>query len=106
MSHEQIAFVVRLPARAEFREEFEARLLGVVEAMAKEPDFVNTTIHKSAEDPDTYVLYETWACSQEYFMTHHLSKNYRHEYEAALPRLLKAPRQIDFLVPTHAFVKA
>ncbi len=73
--------------------------------MAKEPDFVNTYLHRSDEDPDTLVLYETWACSPAYFQKHHLSRPYRQAYERALPRLLKRERTLEFLKPLRAFEK-
>ncbi|HEY9101985.1 antibiotic biosynthesis monooxygenase family protein [Chitinimonas sp.] len=93
------SFIVHLPGKPEHREELESRLLEVLDAMAKEPDFINTYLHRSADDPDTLVLYETWACSKEYFMSHHLAKPYRKAYEAVLPRLLKERRTLSFLTP-------
>lgn len=94
---EVIAFVVRLPGKPEHRDELETRLLEVLDAMSHEPDFVNTYLHRSVEDPDTLVLYETWACSAEYFRAHHLKLPYRQAYEAVLPSLLKRERSIEFL---------
>lgn len=102
---ENIAFVVHLPGKHEHRDELESSLLQVLEQMAKEPDFVNTYLHRSVEDPDTLVLYETWACSPAYFQTHHLSRPYRQAYEQALPRLLKRERTLEFLKPLRAFEK-
>jgi quinol monooxygenase YgiN len=100
-----IAFIVHLPGKPEHRAELESSLLEVLEAMSNEPDFINTYLHRSVEDPDTLVLYETWDCSREYFVEHHLRKPYRVAYEAALPRLLKAERKIEFLDPVRAFEK-
>jgi quinol monooxygenase YgiN len=99
------AFVVHLPAKPERREELETKLLEVLEAMSKEPDFINTYLHRSVEDPDTIVLYETWACSEEHFRSHHLNLPYRQAYEAALPGLLRRPRTIEFLTPLRSFAK-
>ncbi len=102
---ETIAFIVHLPGKPEHRDELESGLLDVLEQMAKEPDFINTFLHRSADDPDTLILYETWACSREYFQTHHLARPYRSAYEAALPRLLKRTRTLEFLKPVRAFEK-
>jgi quinol monooxygenase YgiN len=96
---QQISFIVRLPTRPEKRADMRARLFQVLDAMSAEPDFINTWVHEDASAPDTLVLYETWACSREFFMAHHLSKPYRQDYEAALPDLLSHPRSIDFLTP-------
>ncbi|MGO4330332.1 putative quinol monooxygenase [Cupriavidus sp. 2TAF22] len=98
------AFIVHLPGKPEHREEIEEKLLHVLEEMSKEPDFINTYLHRSVEDPDTLVLYETWACSEHYFKSHHLSRPYRQAYEAALPRLLKAARTLEFLTPVRSYV--
>lgn len=103
---ESIAFVVHLPGKPEHRAELESRLHAVLEAMSAEPDFVNTFLHRAQDDPDTLVLYETWSCSREYFLQHHLARPYRQAYEAALPALLKAERQITFLDPVRALLPA
>ncbi len=99
---DKISFIVRLPTRPEKRDEMRARLFQVVEAMAAEPDYINTWVHEDANAPDTLVLYETWACSRETFIATHLAKPYRQAYEAALPDLLSQPRSIEFLNPIYA----
>ncbi len=100
---ETISFVVHLPSKPEHRAEFEERLFHVLDTMASEPDFVHAWAHRQIDNPDTYVVYETWACSREYFLAHHLKKDYRQDYEVELPRLLAAPRHIDFLTPIRAY---
>ena len=104
MSH-VTSFVVRLPGKPEHRETLQSSLHHVLETMAGEPDFINTFLHRSSDDPDTLVVYETWACSAEDFRTRHLSKPYRQAYEAALPTLLKAPRTIEWLDPLKEYLK-
>jgi quinol monooxygenase YgiN len=94
---QQISFIVHLPGKPEAREELYASLLKVLDEMSGEPDFVNTYLHRSAEDPDTLVLYETWACSAQYFQEHHLKKSYRVDYETKLRRMLKSERQFEWL---------
>ncbi|WP_166367222.1 putative quinol monooxygenase [Pseudomonas akapageensis] len=101
-----IAFIVHLPGKPEHREELETKLLYVLDQMSKEPDFINTYLHRSVEDPDTLVLFETWACSEQHFRDHHLKVAYRREYEAILPNLLKAPRTLEFLDPVRSYLKA
>lgn len=95
--NETIAFIVRLPAKHAHARELEQGLLDVLDAMASEPDFVTTYLHQPPDDPDTFVLYEVWACSREHFMQHHLGKPYRQAYEAQLPQWLRAERSIEFL---------
>ncbi|SAK97965.1 Antibiotic biosynthesis monooxygenase [Caballeronia catudaia] len=102
---DKTSFIVHLPGKPEHREELETKLIAVLDRMAEEPDFINTYLHRSADDPDTLVLYETWACSREHFQSHHLSAPYRREYEAALPVLLKRARTLEFLEPVRGYVK-
>ncbi|SPB18609.1 hypothetical protein NOV72_05809 [Caballeronia novacaledonica] len=106
MSDDITSFVVHLPGKPEHREELETRLLEVLERMSEEPDFINTYLHRAADDPDTLVLYETWACSAEHFRAHHLGRPYRQMYEAVLPRLLARERTIEFLTPLRSYVSA
>jgi quinol monooxygenase YgiN len=100
-----VSFVVRLPGKPEHREQLLTKLQHVLETMSGEPDFINTTLHRASDDPDTLVVYETWACSADYFKAHHLAKPYRKDYEAALPSLLKAPRTIEWLDPLKEYLK-
>ncbi|RDK05342.1 putative quinol monooxygenase [Cupriavidus lacunae] len=104
--NESTAFIVHLPGKPEHRAELESKLLYVLDQMSKEPDFINTYLHRSIEDPDTLVLYENWACSEQHFRDHHLKTSYRSEYEAALAIMLKAPRTIEFLTPVRAYQKS
>jgi len=92
-----VAFVVRLPAKPEAFDRMLELLTHVVDKMSEEPDFINTWIHRDLNEPNTIILYETWACSREHFLKHHMSKPYRQVYEAALPGLLDAPRTLDFM---------
>jgi quinol monooxygenase YgiN len=98
-----VAFVVRLPAKPETSARMREMLMQVVTAMSREPDFINTWVHEDLNDPHTVILYETWACSREYFIEHHLKKPYRQEYEAALPDLLAEPRTITFMNTIASF---
>ncbi len=106
MSTDTVSFIVRLPTRPEKREQMRAMLFAVLDNMAAEPDFINTWVHEDINDPDTLVLYETWACSREYFVAHHLAAPYRKDYEAALPQLLSKERSIDFLNPIRTITAA
>jgi quinol monooxygenase YgiN len=101
--NDTVSFIVHLPTRPEARAEMRSMLFNVLDTMAREPDFINTWAHEAVDDPDTLVVYETWACTREYFIAHHLAKPYRQAYEAALPRLLSAERRIEFLTGLKAY---
>jgi quinol monooxygenase YgiN len=102
-SPEQVSFVVYLPMKPEQKERGRSMVLDVINAMSREPEFVNAWVHESQDHPDTVVIYETWNCSRDEFIMNQLSKLYRAAYEAALPEILSAERQLVFLTPLAAF---
>jgi quinol monooxygenase YgiN len=104
--NQKVAFVVRLPGKPEARDALYSSLTAVLDEMSKEPDFVNTYLHRSADDPDTLVVYETWACSAQYFMDHHLKKPYRVDYEGKLKDFLKAERTFESLDLLRSYAKS
>ena len=57
--------LVSLPVKPEARETFRKMLSEIGEHIAKEPSFISALIHEDMDDPDTIVLYETWAGSRE-----------------------------------------
>jgi quinol monooxygenase YgiN len=63
--------------------------------MKVEDTFVNATALRSADDPDTIMLVETWL-DRENFMSEQLKRPYRELYEARLPELLRTPRELFF----------
>ena len=89
------------PGRAD---EFLALLNDVFDAMKAEDTFVNATALRSADDPDTIMLYETWL-DRENFMTEQLKRPYRERYEARLPEILRAPRELSFYEPIRSMSK-
>jgi quinol monooxygenase YgiN len=98
-----VSFVVYIPLKPEARERGRELLLRVIDAMSAEPDFVRTWVHEDMSEPDVIVNYETWACTREHFLQHHLQKDYRQAYERALPELLAGERRIVFLREIAAY---
>ncbi len=77
-------------------------LVGPVnDAMRHEPTFVNTVLHRSADDPALFMLHETWL-DQEDFFTVQMKRSYRAEYEARLPALLRKPRTMQVFEPLRS----
>ncbi|NOX42744.1 MAG: antibiotic biosynthesis monooxygenase [Gammaproteobacteria bacterium] len=73
----------------------------VLDAMRHEITFVNTILHQDAEDPTRFMLYETWADHDDFFVKQ-MKKSYRSEYERILPSLLRVPREISFFEALRA----
>lgn len=100
---EQVAFIVYLPFKPAQKQRARGMLMEIVAAMSREPEFINTWVHELQDEPDTVVLYETWACSRDDFITRQLGKPYRTAYEAVLPELLASERRLVFLTPLAGF---
>jgi quinol monooxygenase YgiN len=62
---------------------------------------VNATALRSADDPDTIMLYETWL-DRENFMSEQMKRPYREKYETRLAELLRAPREVSFYEPIRS----
>jgi quinol monooxygenase YgiN len=94
---DRVTFIVHLPAKPETRERFERLLLDVLKHCSGEDHFVECHVHRSQDDPNLYVLHETWSCSKQYFLENYLNAAYREEYVQAAPDLLSKPMSIEFL---------
>ncbi|MRW85444.1 antibiotic biosynthesis monooxygenase [Pseudoduganella sp. FT26W] len=101
----RLTFIVHLPAKPERYAELEAGVRQVLTAMSHEPDFLECTLHRSQNDPNTLVVYESWRCDREYFLQHHLPRHYRADFERELPGRLAAERRIEFLDDVSPFLQ-
>ena len=103
MTDNAVSFVVYIPMKPSAKVHGRELLMAVVDAMSREPDFVNTWVHELHDDPNVVVLYETWACTKEFFLEHHLKKHYRQAYEMALSDILAGERRLVFLTPLAGY---
>ena len=100
MIRKPFTILVSIPLKPGRADEFLALLNDVFDAMKAEDTFVNATALRSADDPDTIMLYETWL-DRENFMSEQMKRPYREKYEARLPELLRAPREVSFFEPVR-----
>jgi quinol monooxygenase YgiN len=98
MTGQPFTLLVDIPLKPGRAREFMALLNSVFEAMKVEETFVSATALRSAEDPDSILLYENWI-DRENFMSVQLKRPYRTRYEARLPELLSSPRRLSFFEP-------
>lgn len=84
---------VTLRIRPDKVEAFLGLLHPVLDAMRHEPSFINAALHRDPEDPTSFMLYETWA-DREDLLQVQMHRPYRTAYEAALPGLLRSPREV------------
>ena len=61
MSDEQFVLLATVPIKAGREDEYLTLVNAVNDEMRHEPTFVNTVLHRSAEDPGLFMLHETWA---------------------------------------------
>ena len=101
MIRKPFTVLVSIPLKPGRADEFLALLDDVFDAMKAEDTFVNATALRSADDPDTIMLYERWL-DRENFMTEQLKRPYREKYESRLPELLRAPRELSFYEPIRS----
>ena len=104
MSRKPFTILVRIALKPGRAGEFLALLNDVFDAMKVEDTFVNATALRSADDPDTIMLCETWL-DRENFMSEQLKRPYRERYEARLPEILRAPRELSFYEPIRSMSK-
>ena len=97
-SSELVAVIVSIHVKPDCEAEFLALLTPVLDAMRDEPTFINAVLHRDAEDPTRFMLYETWA-SRDDLVQVQLKRHYRQAYEARLPELVREPRQAHVFQP-------
>ena len=101
MSRKPFTILVSIPLKRGGADEFLALLNDVFDAMKVEDTFVNATALRSADNPDTIMLVETWL-DRENFMSVQMKRPYRELYEARLPDLLRTPREVSFYEPIRS----
>ncbi len=69
--------------------------------MRHERTFVNTVLNQASDDPTLFVLHETWLDHGNFFSVQ-MKRDYRQEYEARLPALLREPREMKIFEPLRS----
>ncbi|HEU6451858.1 MAG TPA: antibiotic biosynthesis monooxygenase family protein [Gemmatimonadaceae bacterium] len=94
MQDADLVFYVKLELKPECVEEWKAAVVAVIEQMSREPAFVSCSLQQDIEEPTRFTLYERWRePSVEAFIKNQFEgKDYRQEYEARLPGMLRTPR--------------
>lgn len=104
MDNNDLVFYVRLHVKPEQVEAWLAAVREICAQMAKEPEFVACHLHRDAQDPTRFSLYERWRePSVEAFLANQ-AKPYRAAYEARLPDMLQGPREPAVLVPLDSWL--
>ncbi len=96
-----VTYVIEFHVRPEQRDRFLELLNGVLDAMRDEAMFVEATFHADPDDPNHFLLHETWQDHQDVLEVQ-LQRPYREAWHAALPDLLARPRAVSLWSPLRA----
>ena len=94
-----LVFHVVLRVKPERVDDWLREVAAIAEAMSEEDTFLSCDLHRDANDPNVFTLYERWAEPDVETFLARQDKPYRREYEAKLPDLLQGPREPQVLVP-------
>lgn len=97
-------YVITFQVRPEHRGRFLTLLGAVLDAMRHETTFVQAALHEDPEDPNRFMLYETWQ-DRDDVLTVQLQRPYRAAWHAALDEILAQPRDIQIWRPLRADVR-
>jgi quinol monooxygenase YgiN len=101
ISSRNVTFVVTIALEPGCEGEFLDLLTPVLDAMRREPTFINAVLHQDPEDPGRFMLYETWADLDDVVQVQ-MHRDYRKDYWDRLPQLLREPRQIQTWTPMRS----
>ncbi len=90
---DQFVPLVTVPIKPGREDDDLALANAVSDDMRHETNFVNTLLHRSADDLALFMRYETWRDRDDCFAVP-IKRPYRTDYEAKLPGLPRAPRRM------------
>ena len=96
-----VTYIIRFDVKPDQRERFHALLNPVLDAMRHEPMFHEAVLHAHPEDPNVFLLYETWEDHDD-VLNVQVKRPYRDAWHAALDGILASPREISVWTPMRA----
>lgn len=99
MQADELVFYVKLSVKPDRVEAWLEALHAIVGEMSKEEAFIACHLHRDAQDPCLFTLYERWAEPDVESFVRNQMKPYRLAYDAKLEDLLQRPREAQVLVP-------
>ena len=93
--------VVTNHVRPGFEDEYLRLVLPIIDKMRHEASFINNAIHRAADDPTRFMIFEAWADRDDVFNVQ-IKRDYRNAYETRLPEILRTPREMTFWQPLRA----
>src|SRR3954452_9909567 len=96
-----VTYLIKFKVRPGQAPRFLELLEGVLDSMRSEPNFREAMLHRDPQEPERFMLYETWA-DHEDVLNVQIHKPYRRAYNDALPELLAEPRDITIWEPMRS----
>jgi quinol monooxygenase YgiN len=96
-SDSPLIFYVKLQVKPEQVDAWLEAVHALIDRMADEPAFISCDLHRDANDPTLFTLYERWNEASAQDFLDHQSTDYRAAYDALLPELLQKPREPQVL---------
>lgn len=96
-----VTFLVAIETKPGQAEPFLALLGPVLDAMRHEESFINAVLHRDPENPNRFLLYESWRDLDD-LVSVQLRRAYRQAYWQGLPDLLAGERQVQLWQPLRA----
>lgn len=92
-----LVFYVKLQVKSDRIDAWLEAVHALIDRMADEPAFISCDLHRDANDPTLFTLYERWNEASVQDFLDHQSTDYRAAYDALLPELLQKPREPQVL---------
>ncbi len=93
-----VTFVITLLLKPGCARAFLDLLAPVLDAMRHEPAFIDAVLHQDPDDPQRFLLYETWAGLDDVVQVQ-MHRDYRQAYWDGLPALLAEERRVQVWKP-------
>ncbi|MDJ0716393.1 MAG: putative quinol monooxygenase [Prochloraceae cyanobacterium] len=94
MANERVTVIAKIKVKPGMEEKFKAEYLPVVELTRKEVGCINYDLHQSAEDKNTFLLYENWVSKEN--LDKHLQMPYIKALGEKAPEFLAESPKIEF----------
>ncbi len=97
----RVTYVITFSIKIGSEEEFLGLLNPVLDAMRHERTFLNAVLHRDPEASHRFMLYETWADSDDVVQVQ-MHRDYRQLFWAQLPDLLAEARHVQTWAPIRS----
>ena len=83
----QLTLAIKFTADDESREQFKQILTGLFNTISAEQNFVNATLSQDIQNPNEFLVYETWNDTIEHFIKVQMKEPYAVAFEKTLDAL-------------------